>query len=106
MLSHRAIILVTLAGLSLSGCITLGDDFALENAAKVKNGMTREQVIALMGSEPSSMEGTDEGKLLWIYSWTHPFAVGTEMQRVSFSFDEHGRVYGVQERGPSGHATN
>ncbi len=46
----KAVIVLTLTGMSLAGCITLGEDFALENAIKVKNGMTREQEIAVMRS--------------------------------------------------------
>ena len=98
--------MIWLVSLNLPGCTTLGDDFALENAAKVTNGMTREQVITVMGSEPSPVEGTDEGKLLWIYAWAYPFAFGTEMKRISFSFDEHGRVYGIPKRGHAGRATD
>lgn len=52
------------------------------------------------------MEGTDEGKLLWIYAWAYPFAFGTEMKRISFSFDEHRRVYGIPKRGLAGRATD
>lgn len=73
----KAVIVLTLTGMSLAGCITLGEDFALENAIKVKNGMTREQEIAVMGSDPSPVEGTDEGKLTWIYSWANPVPFGT-----------------------------
>lgn len=52
MLRHCTIVMIWLVSLNLPGCTTLGDDFALENAAKVTNGMTREQVITVMGLEP------------------------------------------------------
>ena len=85
--------------LGLVGCSTLGDPFDLENARLVQNGMNREEVIQIMGSEPSGAEGTDEGKLTWLFSYANPISFGTQTERVSFRLDEHGRVYGIPKGG-------
>lgn len=87
----------------LSGCSAIGNDFEWANARRVQNGMTREQVMAIMGSSPSSVEGGDHGKLIWLYSTADPLSV--RLSRVSFSFDAYGRVYGIPADGLSGSAT-
>lgn len=78
---------------SLTGCSAIGDDFVLENARRVQNGMTREEVIAIMGAEPSAVEGGDQGKLVWLYSSANFLTFN--FKRVSFSFDEYGKVYDI-----------
>lgn len=87
--------LVLLATLGLSGCSTLGEPFDLENAKQVQNGMSREEVIRIMGSEPSPLEGADEGKLTWYFAYANPISFGSVTERVSFRLDEQGRVYGI-----------
>ena len=83
--------------LSLSGCTTIGDDFELENARLLKNGMTRDQVIATMGTQPSEVEGKDPGKLVWLYSSAHPLTLN--MKRISVAFDAKGKSYGIPKAG-------
>ena len=84
---------------SCVGCSTIGSDFELENANLVQNGMTRDQVIAIMGSPPSEVEGSDTGALVWLYSWASAVSLGTEMKKVRFTFDENGKVYGIPKTG-------
>lgn len=81
----------------LTGCSTLGDDFELERARQIKNGMTREAVIAIMGSPPSEVEGGDHGKLIWLYSTADPLNV--HLKRLSFTFDDQGKLYGLPKAG-------
>ena len=81
--------------IALAGCSLLGDPFDAEQASKIRNGMSREQVIAIMGSEPSTVEGSDPWKLVWIFSIADPISVGTRTERVSFTFDENNRLYGL-----------
>ena len=64
--------------------------------------MTREEVIAIMGSEPSTVEGGDHGKLVWLYSSADPMTFN--LKRVSFIFDEYGKVYGIPRDGILGSA--
>ena len=77
----------------ISGCSAIGESFDASNAHLIRNGMTRDEVIALMGTPPSTVEGADPGTLLWIDASAD--ALGYHEQRVRFSFDEHDRVYGL-----------
>lgn len=97
----RFLLVACLAGF-LSACSTIGDDFELANARRVQSGMTREQVIAIMDSNPSNVEGGDHGKLIWLYSSADPLSV--KLKRISFSFDEYGKVYGIPKDGLIGSA--
>ena len=89
-----------LAAILLFGCSTIGDDFDLDHAQLIRNGMTREQVIDLMGSPPSEVEGGDHGKLIWLYSSADPLSV--HLKRLSFSFDDQGKLYGLPKAGAIG----
>lgn len=93
-------LLAALLATGLAACSTIGDDFVLANARRVQNGMTREEVIAIMGSEPSTVEGSDHGKLIWLYALADPLTI--DRKRVSFSFDEYGKVYGIPREGVLG----
>lgn len=81
----------------LSACSTIGEDFEFERARQIQNGMTREEVIAIMGSTPSDIEGGDHGKLVWLFSSADPLNV--HLKRVSFSFDDQGKLYGIPKEG-------
>lgn len=92
-------LVASLLPLCLTACTSLGEKFAPENAINVRNGMTREQVIAIMGSPPSEVEGHDRGYLLWLHSTATPASYGVETQKVMFTLDETGRVYGISKGG-------
>ena len=79
----------------VTGCTSLGETFDAEQASKIRNGMSREEVIAIMGSEPSRVEGADPWKSVWIFTIADPISFGTRTERVSFTFDENNRVYGL-----------
>lgn len=79
----------------LTGCTSLGETFDAEQASKIRNGMSRQEVIAIMGSEPSTVEGSDPWKSVWLFTVADPFSFGTRTERVSFTFDENHRVYGL-----------
>jgi len=74
----------------LAACTTLGDDFDLTRAQQVRNGMSQPEVIAIMGSSPSAVEGGGHGKLIWVYSAATPLNVA--FKRATFGLDEAGRV--------------
>ena len=84
----------------IAGCSGLGEAFESDHASRVRNGMTREEVIAIMGSPPARVEGTDPGKLTWIDAAADP--LNYYYEKVSFSFDENGKVYGIPEPGRIG----
>ena len=81
----------------LAACSTIGEDFEWDRARQIRNGMTREEVIAIMGSPPSDVEGGDHGKLIWLFSSADPLDV--HFKRVSFSFDDQGKLYGIPKEG-------
>lgn len=92
----RLIVLCTGYAL-LAACATLGDHFERENARRVRNGMTREEVIRIMGSPPSTVEGTDPSKLVWLYATSDPMTYS--MNRITIRFDEYGKSYGIPKDG-------
>ena len=81
----------------LAACAAIGEDFDLEAARQVENGMTQEQVIALMGAPPATEEGSGHGKLTWLYAIATPLSY--HQKRVSFSLDAEGKVYGIPRDG-------
>ena len=69
-----------------------------EDANKVRNGMTQEQVIALMGEEPNTVVGNGE-ELIWSYAQVNALTGGTYSRAIKFKFDKNGRTYDVPEGG-------
>ena len=67
---------------------------------KVKNGMTREEVIKIMNCPPTRV--SNQGKVfVWSYAKVN-LLKGTESSVVKFSFDDAGKTYGVPEGGVYG----
>jgi len=82
------------------GCASAGQYFTINDANRVTNGMTREEVIAIMGTNPYQI--IDQGKT-FIWSYAKVVALGnTESRTVRFSFDENGKTYGVPAGGVYG----
>jgi hypothetical protein len=80
-----------------TGCSSIGREFDFANAKRIKNGMSREEVIEIMGSEPDNIEGDDPGKLVWLSSSSTSFTLN--MRRVRLNLDENGKVYGIPKEG-------
>jgi outer membrane protein assembly factor BamE (lipoprotein component of BamABCDE complex) len=85
--------------MALSGCSTLGTDFEENNALKIRKGMTRDEVIAVMGSPPSEVEGTNDWRLTWIFTVSDPISFGSRSKRVTVTFDDRGKAEGVPPGG-------
>ena len=85
--------------MALLGCSTLGTDFEENNALKIRKGMTRDEVIAVMGSPPSEVEGTNDWRLTWIYTVSDPISFGSRSKRVTVTFDDRGKAEGVPPGG-------
>lgn len=83
----------------LSACSTLGTDFEENNALKIRKGMTREEVIAVMGAPPSTVEGTNDWRLTWIFTVSDPISFGSRSKRVTVTFDDRGKAEGVPPGG-------
>jgi len=88
--------------LLISGCSTSsGHNFSVKQANMVENGMSREDVISIMGSKPSSI--TDQGKeFAWSYIRINGFTGSHENRVVRFIFNEDGLSYGIPEGGVYG----
>jgi hypothetical protein len=85
------------------GCISSGQYFTIESANKVKNGMTHEEVVAIMGTNPSKI--LDQGKV-FVWSYAEAGLSGRTVSRaVKFSFDKNGKTYGVPVGGAYGDTT-
>lgn len=83
------------AALVLVGC-THGTYYEFSSADKVKNGMTRDEVIKVMGGPPNRVE---DDKLIWSWAKVNPITLGTESRAVSFEFDKSGKTFDVPEGG-------
>ncbi len=96
---HLGRILLMLGMATICGCSTLGTDFEESHALKIRKGMTREEVIATMGSPPSEVEGTNDWRLTWIYTVSDPISFGSRSKRVTVTFDDRGHAEGVPPGG-------
>jgi outer membrane protein assembly factor BamE (lipoprotein component of BamABCDE complex) len=93
-------ILCLVAIIVLMGCASAGQYFTIDSANKIKNGMTRDEVVAIMGTKPYQI--TDQGKT-FVWSYAQVGATGRmESRAVKFSFDEKGKTYGVPDDGAYG----
>lgn len=98
-LNRCSILLLVLGLVSLSGCSTLGTDFEENNALRIRRGMTREEVIAVMGSPPSEVEGSNDWRLTWVFTVSDPISFGSRSKRVTVTFDDRGKAEGVPPGG-------
>jgi outer membrane protein assembly factor BamE (lipoprotein component of BamABCDE complex) len=79
----------------LAGCsVSRGTNFEWRDANSIRNGMTREQVIGIIG-EPNSAAG-DGSYLIWSYGSANMITGSNQSKAVKFSFDENGKTYGIK----------
>lgn len=69
-----------------------------ETANQVRNGMTQDEVIELMGEEPNTVIGNGE-ELVWSYAQVNTITGSTYSRAVRFKFDQNGRTYGIPDGG-------
>jgi len=97
---EKKICLAVIALALVIGCASAGQYFTIYDANRIKNGMTREEVIAAMGTNPYQI--TDQGKtFVWSYAKVG-FWGNTESRAVKFKFDENGKTYDIPETGVYG----
>lgn len=96
----KKILISVVTALLIVGCASSGKDFSPQVANTIRNGMTREEVVAKFGSNPSSIR--DQGQtFIWSFAKVG-FMGGTESRAVRFSFDENGKTYGIPAGGVFG----
>lgn len=89
--------LAFLAAAVIFGCASAGQKFSVDSANLVRNGMSREEVVALMGAQPNSVR--DSGStLIWSYSSVGVLG-GQENRTAIFKLDSGGKTYGIPDVG-------
>lgn len=97
-----AVLLGSTLGAVLAGCATIGQDFDSDRARLLRKGMSRETVVAVIGEAPSSVEGKDSWRLVWLYAEADPIGFGVTEKRLSVSFDAKGRADRITVTAPMG----
>lgn len=101
MLNRVKVLSCIFAALILAGCASSGSKFSMSAANQVTNGMTREEVIRVMGSKPTTV--AQQGKVMvWSHVRANGFTGSAKSLAVKFSFDDDGKTYGVPEGGVYG----
>lgn len=85
----KAFIAAISAAALLSGCATAGNKINWDNARAVKQGMTQQEVIALMG-EPVKVASRDDGTTRYV--WVYVNLWSGRNQSAALDFDQDGRV--------------
>lgn len=89
--------LLALVTVFLLGCASFGQDFQLEDANKIKNGMTREEVISAMsGTPPYQLTNIS---FTYLYSRANGMSGSNSLRKFTVRFDEKGKVNNVPEGG-------
>lgn len=96
----RKVMLTVAVSVILGGCASSGTNFALSDANRVRDGMTREEVIQAMGGKPYRIANGGK-RFTWSYAKVGLMG-GTESRAVTFNFDDEGKVYGVPPGGVYG----
>jgi len=82
--SGRTLVFVGLL-IVLQACATRGPNFKLEDAQRVQIGMTRPEVVAILGSEPSDVSVDLSGELcMWTRVEVSPAHINSRSFAVKF----------------------
>ncbi len=88
----REIILAT--ALALTGCVSMGTNFDVAAVDRLQVGMTKAEVIGLLG-EPNQVVSNSDGsqRLIWVHSTGSMF--GANARSVGLPFDRDGKLIDV-----------
>ena len=82
---------ILLLTILLTGCsITNGREFSIDDANKICDGQTKEQVIEIMKSKPMAVSGNT---FTWYYSESG--LSGWDMRKATVQFDDAGKITGL-----------
>lgn len=85
---------VALAALLLAGCVSMGTDYDTAAVDRLQVGMTKAQVIQMLG-QPNQVVTLSGGgqKLVWVHSTGS--MLGANARSVSLPFDRDGKLTDV-----------
>jgi hypothetical protein len=86
----RNFFLVLILGTTLAACASAPRAVPFENAMRAHKGMTRQEVVALMGAQPDRIM---DGGMRYVYA-DHPNTPATS-RSVSFLFGNDGKTVGA-----------
>jgi len=86
--------LVVAAALLLAGCVSMGTNYDAAAADRLRVGMTRAEVIGLLG-QPNQVVTNSDGseRLVWVHSTGS--MLGANARSVGLPFGPDGRLTGV-----------
>lgn len=94
--------LFLVAGIALSGCVSVGHKLDMSKTDQLKPGVSSSaDAIALFGAPTSEGTNADGSKLL-IWKWVHGSAFGAQAQNLQIVFDEDGKMLRVAHKGAAG----
>ena len=83
--------------LLLSGCVyTAGSKFTMQDANRIHNGMSREEVKAVMGGMPFQW---DNNNFTYAYTDINRVSFAKQSKAVNIHFDENGKVDNAPQGG-------
>ncbi len=83
--------LTILAGLMLAGCVSMGTNYDATAVSRLQIGMTKAQVIQMLGQPNQVITDTDGSeRLIWIHSTGSMF--GANARSIGLPFGSDGRL--------------
>lgn len=86
----------------IQGCASIGQDFTLEDANKIRNGMTRDEVVTIMKGQKPYQVTNDS--FTYLYSRANGMTGSHSARKFTVLFDENGKVKNAPEIGYFGEA--
>ncbi len=87
------------AALLLAGCVSMGTNYDVAAVDRLQVGMTKEEVIGLLG-QPNQVVTNSDGsqRLIWVHSTGS--MLGANARSVGLPFGPDGRLTDVPQRSP------
>ena len=85
---------IILAALALAGCVSMGTNYDEAAVSRLQKGMTKGEVIQLLG-QPNQVITTSDGgqRLIWVHSTGS--MLGANARSVGLPFDQDGKLTDV-----------
>ena len=91
----RKTVIPIAAALALAGCASAGTNYDPVKAASVQPGMSRDEVVAMLGA-PNAVSTMPDGRqvMVWTHADVNGFTGKSQSRSVSYIFGRDGRVAG------------